>query len=301
MLTNGGLVNSQAESTGAAGLVQLTGQTVQLSGPGTELSTKTLGSAPGGNVRVDAGQLSLTNGASISTSSTSSNSAAAGNAGNITLASLTDINIRDSMVTTSAAQATGGNIKLSAPGMILMDNAQITSSVNGPVGSNGGNISIDPQFVIMKNGSTILANAVGGNGGNINIVTNTFLAEPGTLIDASSSLGISGQITIQSPIQSLAGAIAPLPQNLVSLANLYGQHCASQKGGQFSSFVQGQRDGLPTQPGDFLSSPLSLDLINRDLRSEEPALSGLTATRLGLSDSTSFSRHALSLTSGCRS
>jgi hypothetical protein len=172
------------------------------------------------------------------------------------LTSATDIFLTDSSIRTEAAAASGGNIKLTAPGTVLLNHAQITSSVNGPAGSNGGNIGIDPEFVVLANGSQILAQAFGGNGGNINIVTNTFFAEPGTLIDASSQLGISGTITINSPVQNLSGTIAPLPKNFTNLANLYAQRCAGQKGGQFSSFVQGARDALPPQPGEALGSPM---------------------------------------------
>ena len=268
---------------------------------GAQIKADTSGGARAGDIILNAGTTSLQSGAKISTISTSTNPLNAGTAGNIALTSASDIMLTDSSITTQAAQASGGNIKLTAPGIVLLDNSKITSSVNGPAGSNGGNISIDPQFVILLNGSQILAQAVGGNGGNITIVTNTFLDEPGTLIDASSSLGISGEIVIQSPIQNLAGAITPLPQNLLSLASLYGQHCAAQKGGQFSSFVQGQRDGLPTQPGDFISSPLGPELFSPQLRSEEPNPVNLAAARLGLNGSMSFSRTALSLTSGCRS
>jgi hypothetical protein len=268
---------------------------------GGSITAETGGTAAGGTITVTGSNFSMSNGAKISTSSTSAVPLTAGTAGNIGLKSATDLTIENGTVTTQAAQASGGDIKLAAPGTILLDNAKIISSVNGPAGSNGGNISIDPQFVILLNGSQILAQAFGGNGGSINIVTNTFLDEPGTLIDASSSLGVSGKIVIQSPIQNLAGAIAPLPQNLVSLASLYGQHCAAQKGGQFSSFVQGQRDGLPTQPGDSISSPLGPELFSRQLRSEKPNPVTLAAARLGLNDSMSFSLTALSLTSGCRS
>src|SRR6476646_10311589 len=85
-------------------------------------------------------------------------------------------------------------------------------------------------------------------------------------------------INIQSPIQQLSGAIAPLPQAFANIANLYGQHCAAQKGGQFSSFVQGTRDGLPPQPGDVMGSPLTFE----PLRSPTSGLQhSALAARLG--------------------
>jgi hypothetical protein len=231
-----------------------------------------------GDITITANNKKLTGGTTVS-----AQSAGLKNAGSIALTSASDLLVEESTVTTSALQASGGDIKLTAPGTILLDNAKVTSSVNGPQGSNGGNVSIDPQFVIAKNNSQITAQAVGGNGGNISIVTNTFLAEPTTLISASSNTGISGTVNIQSPVQNLAGAIAPLPQNFISGANFYAQRCAAQKGGQFSSLTQGTRDGVPPQPGDYLGSPLLAEVqrLNSAASTPTPTFS-LTARRLGL-------------------
>ena len=224
------------------------------------------GNGFGGDVSITSGNLQMTNGSTVSARSSGPNPA-----GSITLASGSDIFLHDSTITTFAAQSSGGNIKLTAPGTVRVDHSTITSSVNGPTGSNGGNISIDPEFVILQNGSQILAQAQGGNGGSITINAGTFMTEAGTLIDASSSLGINGTINIQSPIQQLSGAIAPLPQAFANIANLYGQHCAAQKGGQFSSFVQGTRDGLPPVPGDAMGSPLTFERLGSLSSSLKPS------------------------------
>jgi len=297
-LTNGTQIVSRGsqnpttgkDATGDAGTVTVN-VTGLFSSQGSTISSAANQGA-GGDVTIVAGNIQLTGGSTVS-----AQSAGTKNAGTITLTSGSDILLLGSNVSTFAAQASGGNIKLSAPGIVQVDGSTITSSVNGPAGSNGGNITIDPQFVILQNGSQILAKAQGGNGGNITINADTFLREAGTLIDASSALGISGTINIQSPIQQLSGAIAPLPQAFANIANLYGQHCAAQKGGQFSSFVQGTRDGLPPQPGEVMGSPLTFEPI--------PSLSSdgnfnLPVMRLGLPYELAETGKT-SLVSGCRS
>jgi filamentous hemagglutinin family protein len=224
--------------------------------------TGTTGSGNGGDIGIVAKTINLTDGATISTNSTSTASDA-GLAGNIVLASTDNISITGSAVSTSATKASGGDISLTAPNLVRLVGANLTSSVNGPANSNGGNITIDtahPQFVIMQGNSQILAKANEGQGGAITIIGGVVLQEPGSVLDATAGpAGISGTISIQAPIQQLAGAIAPLPQAFAVATNLYSQRCAAQKGGQVSSFVQGSRDGLPPQPGDLMPSPLGFD------------------------------------------
>jgi large exoprotein involved in heme utilization and adhesion len=300
-ITAGSLETQTVTPKANAGSITITAPTFTMDGAGTNISATTEGTGIAGNITANVGTLAMTNGASISSSSTLT-APTAGNAGNITLVSTQDLFLTDSTVQTSAAQATGGNITLTAPGIVLLDNSKLTSSVNGPVGSNGGNITIDPQFVILRNNSQILAQANAGQGGNITIVaTGAVLEEPGSVIDASSALGINGEVDIHAPIQQLSGTIVPLPQAYGNIATLYGQHCAAQKGGQFSSFVQRGRDGVPPQPRDYIPSPLMFEL------SETPPPTGtlpppsLPAVRLGMSELGQPSPTSFTILSGCRS
>ncbi|HET6674805.1 MAG TPA: hypothetical protein VFG71_05685, partial [Nitrospiraceae bacterium] len=161
-----------------------------------------------------------------------------------------------------------------------------------------GKIDIDPQYVVIQN-SQILAKAADGNGGRIAIeASQAVLVDPSSRLDATSSRGISGQILIQSPIQQLAGAIAPLPQAFAVAANLYGQRCAAQKGRQFSSFVQGARDGIPPQPGDLLASPL-IFASETDTSPQVPR--SLAVVRLGLPEFEPMSQNIFTSMAGCRS
>lgn len=296
-LTNGAEISSAsvAPATGNAGSVTVTA-TGLFQSIGGKVTTSA-DSGQGGNITIRSDEIQLGSGATIAASTTGPM-----DAGNILLAAGDRIMLQDSTVTTSASEASGGNITLQAPNLIRLRNAEIISSVQGGPGTSGGDISIDPQAMLLQNNSRILAQAFLGNGGNISIVAGVLIVEPGSLIDASSQLGISGQVSVQAPIQSLAGLMTPLPQSFVNNANLYGQRCAAQKGGQFSSFVQGVRDGVPPQPGDFLSSPLPSNLsVTSPALSEGVTGPSLTALRLGLSELPFFESPRVLITSSCRS
>ena len=121
----------------------------------------------------------------------------------------------------------------------------------------GGNITIDPQFVLLQN-SQIVANAFAGQGGNIRIqAQRVFLADPASIVNASSDLGIDGVVNIQAPVTSISGAVAPLPQEFARLSELLRDRCAGRlREGRVSRLVLGGRDGVPSEPGSLLLSPL---------------------------------------------
>jgi large exoprotein involved in heme utilization and adhesion len=131
----------------------------------------------------------------------------------------------------------------------------IESSVQGDVTTAGGDVSLDPDFIILQN-SQILAKAVQGQGGNITLIANdAVLVDPFSVLDASSALGVSGSVNIQAPIQNLSGTIVPLPQDPVPVTALYGSRCVAGAGGHFSTFVDSKADSLAPTPGTFLASP----------------------------------------------
>jgi hypothetical protein len=122
------------------------------------------------------------------------------------------------------------------------------------------------------------------------------------VLDATAGpAGVSGTVNIQAPFQQLSGAIAPLPQAFAVATNLYGQRCVTEKGGQFSSFVQGARDGVPPQPGDLIPSPLLLELDEAASNISSQSASSLSAIRLGLPGFEQTSYSSLTVFSGCRS
>jgi len=205
-----------------------------------------------------------------------------GNAGNITVHSGSTFVMTNSSMTTEASRASGGQIEIITPEMVRVINGRVSTSVAGSANDTaGGNITIDPQFVVLQGGQ-IVAKAFAGSGGAIDIIaTSAFIRDPASVVDASSTLGISGTINIQSPLQNIGGELAPLSDEFSSAAALLAQQCAARAaGGKFSTFVVAAREGLPAEPGGFLASPsltaesLGSRLSGRDSQPEFSTVKG---------------------------
>ncbi len=220
------------------------------------ISSHTTTTGKGGDITISTQRTDLTTGAQISTESRVSENA--GNAGNITVATAGKINMDNASLLTSSEKAMGGDIKMRAGHMIHLVDSEITASVGGGVATTGGNVSMDSQYVILKN-SKVIAKAFEGTGGNIAIDSNVFLADPDTIIDASSSLGIDGQVDIRSPVTQINSQISPLSKDFRSIVSLLRKPCMARvHKGKYSSFMVKGRDSLPAAPGRLLSSPLPM-------------------------------------------
>ena len=319
-LTNGSRISSQSGSedapfsTGRAGDITITGESLTLanhseitsSSKGTVLDSGDAGNvtitasgavtsnastiatsaenARGGNIDVTAQSVELSNGTVISASSRSPLLPdGEGNAGNITIQSGSTFVMNNSSITTEASQASGGQVVITAPDMVQLTNSKISTSVAGSdADTAGGNIMIDPQFVVLQN-SQVIAKAFAGAGGAIEIIaTSAFIRDPASIVSASSTLGISGTVNIQSPLQNIGGELAPLSEEFSSAAALLAQQCAARAaGGKFSTFVVAAREGFPVEPGGFLASPsltaelLGSSLAARDRQAQFAAVTGL--------------------------
>jgi len=207
--------------------------------------------AEGGAVAIEAGRIQLRNGSRVS-----ARSAGAGNAGRLTLAATDSFLSENSTITTEAAQADGGNIQVTAPSLVRLRNSEITATVGGGSETVGGNITIDPESVVLEN-SQIRANAFAGRGGKIQITAGVFLADPASQVSASSALGINGVVDIRAPIADLSGTVTPLPQQFAQTAVLLRDRCAARlQEGTVSSLVERGRDGVPANPDGVLPSRL---------------------------------------------
>jgi len=207
--------------------------------------------AKGGDITIQAREVQLTNGALISAESSGK-----GNAGNIYISTPDTLLMKNGSVTTEAKQADGGNIHVHAGYMVSLIDSKITASVGGGPETIGGNITIDPHYVVL-NDSQIIANAYEGKGGNIRIIADVFLASPESIVDASSALGIDGTVDIRAPITSISGTLAPMQGNFLSTEALLRDRCIARiRGERISSFVVSGRDGLPIRPGNVLPSPI---------------------------------------------
>jgi large exoprotein involved in heme utilization and adhesion len=153
-------------------------------------------------------------------------------------------------ISTRAVTSDGGNIKLTAPNIVQLEGSQITTSVESGVGG-GGNITIDPQFVIVNN-SSIIANAFGGPGGNITIIANNFLSSTTSIIEASSALSTPGVIEIRSPENNVENSISQLPAAFIDASALLRGLCTARRTGAPSSFVVAGRGGVPFDADGYL-------------------------------------------------
>jgi len=244
--------SSTYDSTGDGGQVTVQAdKDISFTGTFSGVYSVSSGDGKGGDINLSAAEIRLNDGAQISASSKGT-----GDAGDIDLAVTGSFISRNSKVSTSSKNADGGNIKITAPYMVHLKDSEITASVGGGASTVGGNISIDPQFVILDH-SKIIANAYEGQGGNIQIVSNVFLADPFSVVDASSALGIDGTVDIRAPITELSGTLVPLGEDFISAFELLREPCMARiRGGKYSSFIVSGRDGLPIEPGRLLPSPM---------------------------------------------
>jgi filamentous hemagglutinin family protein len=241
-----GLSTATTDGRGGDITVNLTGD-LTLSETGA-VRAESQDAGEGGSIAISARKLTLFDAGEISSAGYGT-----GNAGNFSVAAKDTLLLRDSAITTEAMHADGGDIFIAAPYMVRLDGSKITASVGGGPQTTGGNILIDPRFVLLKN-SQIIANAYEGTGGNIRIVAGTFLSDPQSLVDASSDLGISGTVDIQASITNVSGLVSSLSTDFVSATDLLRERCIARirDGGKYSSFVVGGRDGLPVEPGNLL-------------------------------------------------
>jgi large exoprotein involved in heme utilization and adhesion len=248
---NNSLVSAKSSGAGDAGDISIAAQRTFRSDNSS--ITTSAEQAQGGDIAVAAQSVELLNNSLITAESFGE-----GDAGDVYLGAADSFLMRNSAVSTEAREADGGNIKINTGYMVHLVDSEITASVGGGSDTVGGNISIDPEYVILKN-SRIVANAFEGKGGNIDIASNVFLADPDSVVDASSALGIDGEVDIRAPISSISGSIAPLPKDFRSVLALLREPCMARlQGGKYSSFVVGERDSLPLEPGGVLPSPLPL-------------------------------------------
>jgi large exoprotein involved in heme utilization and adhesion len=287
---SGAEIASTTAGTGSGGsvTVDVTGALV-ISGNGvadTQIATSATGlqSGTAGSVNVQAGSLTIETGGQIASSSAglgrggdvsiaitsdavltgagtqvTARSTGSGDAGSITL-SATNLNMSEgAAISTEATTANGGNITLKVGYFMQLVDSEITTSVHGAIG-NGGNILIDPQFLILER-SRIVAQAVEGHGGNITIVADQYLPSADSVVSASSQLGVSGAIEIVGPRVDLNGSLVVLPSELRDAVEVLRNSCAARSGLPRSSLTGAGRGGLPQDPE---ASVPALYLADRD-------------------------------------
>jgi large exoprotein involved in heme utilization and adhesion len=212
---------------------------------GGQISSATAGSGPGGDVSVTAASDIVLTGRQPQVIATSTGP---GNAGSITVMAPRLI-LRDRASISTEAQSTdGGNITINVGDLLyLQQRSAITTSVKRADG-NGGNITIDPRFVILDGGSVIAANAVGGKGGNLFIRADQFVPSADSAVTATSQRNIPGTITISSQPPNLTGSLVVLASSLRAAAAVLTESCAAHGADPRSSLIVAGRGGLRHDP-----------------------------------------------------
>ncbi|MEO0409591.1 MAG: hypothetical protein AAF289_19800, partial [Cyanobacteria bacterium P01_A01_bin.135] len=248
--------------TGAAGRLRLTA-TDEVALSNSRLSVEALAGGRAGDLRLQAGSLTVDDSA-ITVSSP------LGTAGNLAIAADTITLNNGEISAETGVNAGSGELSANVGLMVqdllvLRDNSIIAAQANA--GANGGNIRIDASegFIVADGRSNIdiIASAqLAGDGGRIDISTLRLFGlqeRPGLFdalrandtndISASSEFGISGTIIIDElgvdPVQRAAEL--PTDTSPPPLA----QGCRGTAGS--SRFVDTRRGGLPTQTADLAS------------------------------------------------
>ena len=183
----------------------------------------------GGTIELTTGQLFLDNSAEITSESIGyeeSNSLGQAEAGDVLINVRDKLVMQNSFIKTSADKAEGGNIHITSPGYLSLTQSAILTNVFAEKG-NGGNITLNPEFVIL-NDSVIFAEAYEGKGGNIDITTTGIYEFSENIISASSQLGIDGIIAINTPEIDVIEGIFTLPVDILK-SKSFKEGCNSRK------------------------------------------------------------------------
>jgi filamentous hemagglutinin family protein len=234
-------ITAESLSQGNAGTINVATGILSLNG-GAVISAASFGPGRGGSVVIDCAQGQLTQESEVSSTSFTQAGSVQINAGSLTLSG-------NSTITTSAGND-GGDITLEVGQLLYLLNSNIQAyagviSLPGQnVGGNGGNINIDPEFVVLNN-SLISANdlAPGGMDGNITNISDY-------LFDFDSTLHATGTINSTAPDLNLANSLLVLPSDLVHADKALRERCAAALNHEFSSLIVVGRGGIEAPPDE---------------------------------------------------
>jgi large exoprotein involved in heme utilization and adhesion len=268
---DGGYVTTLTYGTGRAGNVTINAtESVDLSGSGqtslTGLLLRSTVSASAqifssalipnppipnqdsGNVTINTGRLSVTDGASIDVSHQG-----IGRAGILRINANSILLDRKGAITAATASGQGGNINLNLQDFLLLrNNSSVTASAAG-VG-NGGNIQIRAGSIVAVSteNSDISANSQDARGGNITINASGIFGiqfrpqnTPLSDITATGASGLNGTVQLNIERVDPTSGLVQLPSTVVDSTRQIAQGCSATQG---SSFVITGRGGLPPTP-----------------------------------------------------
>jgi large exoprotein involved in heme utilization and adhesion len=261
----GGGVFANASGQGDAGNLSVTAsQAVTLSG-NSQLLVETTGDGAAGDLRIETGRLTVTDGASVSSSTSSSNPDGVGGklivnatqsldlnngarllaqsndtaaaAGSIQI-STGNLTARNGTIATSTTQSAGGVITITAGDIRLFGDSDIRSNVAFGT-DKGGNINLTADSILAFDDSDILAFARDGRGGDITLNTPAFFGEnyrpapkgtdPETLENNNqvdvNASGAVSGVIIEPDVSFIQNSLTELPENQIDTDSLLASSC----------------------------------------------------------------------------
>jgi filamentous hemagglutinin family protein len=284
-LSSGGRIDSSSFSAATGGRVDIrASERLEIRGKDSGISARAASDGDGGSIHVSVPELSLSEGASISSESSEGLGASeplvrdaaeanlfvaptgtpSGAAGSIALDVSTARLASGSRISTLATQGTDpgapteGNIDIRASSDVeLSGESEITASV---VDGRGGDIRIATQgTAILRDDSRVVARAEGGDparfrqGGRIDIAARVFLQEAGSQVSADAGQGVSGTVSINAPEVDLESELTRLPLGFLDAAALFKPRCAAAaERADASSFALAAQAAPPPSPEEWL-------------------------------------------------
>jgi filamentous hemagglutinin family protein len=209
---------------------------------------------PGGNLTINTGKLTVSNGGEVTVSST-----ALGDAGTLTVNAGSIFLDNEGKITATSDNANGGNINLTASDLLLMRDQSLISAQSFGTDSQDGNIKIGSQFVIAlpSENSDIIARST--NRGDIKITADSVIGyQYGELTPLSSDITASGTLTLDVPNVDPTQGLTEFPTDLVDPTQQIDQSCAVSEEDE-SKFTVIGRTGLPQSPNEVLTPDMVLD------------------------------------------
>jgi filamentous hemagglutinin family protein len=270
IVREGGRIGASAQASGKGGnMVINASQSVEVSGMGTGTQLRSIVSSgsetnlaiqrllglppiPSGNsgaMTINTPRLIVSDGARVG-----ADNQGTGNAGSTNITARQIFLDRQGSIAASTASGEGGNISLQSQFLLMCRNSTITTTASGT--GNGGNITIESPIIVGLQNSDIVANAVQGRGGNIQIITSGIFGlayrpqlTPESDITATSQFGLSGTVAITNPEVDTRSFLVELPQNMVDKSQQISSGCDPSQG---NTFTVAGRGGLPENPSSAL-------------------------------------------------
>lgn len=147
-----------------------------------------------GNIRLQAKNINLQNGASIN-----SESHHQAEAGSIHIIAEKDLIIQNQSHISTESSTHGGTINIQAGDIIYIQGSNIRATSYGlDPEHNSGNLSLHSDKLVVMDNAFLEARALLGQGGNILIHSDYLIKNNQTDLDASSELGIQGEVDIDT-------------------------------------------------------------------------------------------------------